>query len=143
VIKKNAFAVKNVYMGNLKLFSNLFYDSAECSFLHTLCCTSGHSLRLIFSKIKNFPLVGSNGMFLATLFIQMDKAMFEKRTKGVLRKSKENEDYSLLKTACLIDGKDWFTLGHTQSFKKFHKKISLSNDYFFRVATYIYYERTN
>ena len=81
-------------------------------------------------------------MFLAILFKQMDRAMLEKYTKGVIRKSKENGDHSLLKTAYLIDGKDRFTLGRTQSFKKSYKKISHSCDYFFRVATYIYNERT-
>jgi hypothetical protein len=69
--------------------------------------------------------------------------MFEKYIKGVLRYIKESKDYSLLNIACPIDDRDRSTLGQTQSFKKFHKKISHSFDYFFRVATYIYNERTN
>ncbi len=69
--------------------------------------------------------------------------MFEKYTKGVLRYIKENENYPLLSTACPVDDKDRITLGRTQFFKNSHKKISLLFDYFFRVATYIYNERTN
>ncbi len=68
--------------------------------------------------------------------------MFEKYTKGVLRNIKDTEDYSLLKIACVVDGKDRFTLDQSQFSKKFQKKISHPCDYFFRVVTYIYNERS-
>ena len=69
--------------------------------------------------------------------------MFGKYAKGILRDVNEKQDHSFFSIAYPFDDLDRFTLGQTQSFKKFHKKISHSCDYFFRVVTYIYNERTN
>lgn len=129
--------IKELHANSQKFLSITLSASGKCPILNTTRYATEHFIPLFVLGPSDFPLIESNGTFLAFLWTEKDRAVRNKCFMNVLRMIEIMNTHSLTDLAVCVCDIHHLALEKILSSEHSPQKITRSCDYFFLADTYI------